>query len=86
MYNKKKLIKQIKENDFCGIVCEDGHEHTIKAFGVVCGTPFFDGDDLTSQLKYCEKISQGYDIEINTANSVDEAVEKDIIDEDGMIK
>lgn len=78
----KELIKAINEHDFVGIVCEDGHEHTVKAFGNICGTPFDDGDDLTSQLNYCEKISKGFDIEILTAETKEEAVENDILEED----
>ena len=85
-YDEKELIEAIKNNSFVSIVCEDGHEHTIKAYNNLCGTPFFDEDDLTSQLKYCRKISLGFDIEILTANSFEEAIEEDIITEEGMIK
>lgn len=78
----KQIINAINKYEFIGIVCEDGHEHTVKAFGNICGTPLFDYDDeLDNQLAYCEKIALGQDIEILTANSVEEAVEKDIIDE-----
>ena len=83
---KKELIKAINEHDFVGIVCEDGHEHTVKGFGNICGTPFDDDNDLTSQLNYCEKIAKGFDVEILTADSFEEAVENDIIDEDGFIR
>lgn len=76
---KKELIQAINEYRFVGIVCEDGHEHTVKVFGKICGTPFDDGDDLTSQLKYCEIIARGLDVEILTADFFEEAVEKGII-------
>ena len=83
---KENIKKACEAHDFVGIVCEDGHEHTVKAFNEICGTPFDDGDDLTSQLNYCEKIAKGFDVEILTANSFEEAVENDIIDEDGFIR
>lgn len=79
---RENIKKACESHNFVGIVCEDGHEHTVKAFGEVCGTPFDDGDNLTSQLTYCEKIAKGYDIEILTADSKEEAVEKDILEEE----
>lgn len=88
---KKKLMDNCKKYEFVGVICEDGHEHTIKAFGEICGTPFDNfEDELENQLAYVEKISKGYDVEILTANTVEEAVEKDIIfdteDEDENIR
>ena len=82
MFDKKELIKAINENKFVGIVCDDGHEHTVKAFGEVCGTPFFEfEDEMDNQIAYCEKISNGIDVEILTADTKEEAVENDILEE-----
>ena len=78
---EEKIRKATTSHDFVGIVCIDGHEHTIKAFGEICGTPFFDFDsELENQIMYCEQIANGYDVEILTADSIEDAVEKDIID------
>lgn len=87
MFDKKELIKAITENEFVGIVCDDGHEHTVKAYGEICGTPFFDyGDEIENQLMYCEKISKGIDVDILTANTEEEAIEGDILEENGYVK
>ena len=77
-----KIINACENHDFVGIVCEDGHEHTVKAFGEICGTPFTDYDDeLKNQIKYCVEISNGFDIEVLTADRKEEAVENDILEE-----
>ena len=86
MFEIKENIKKACENhEFVGIVCEDGHEHTVKAFGNVCGTPFDDLDEddgeLSGQLYYCEQIAKGFDVEILTADTKEEAVENDILEE-----
>ena len=76
------IINAVKNNEFVGVIACDGHEHTVKAFGNICGTPFFDyEDDLKNQLMYCQRISKGAELEIITANTVEEAIENDIIDE-----
>ena len=77
-----KIINACKKHDFVGIVCEDGHEHTVKAFGEICGTPFTDFDDeLQNQIKYCIEISNGFDVGVLTADTKEEAVENDILEE-----
>ena len=82
MFNKGELIKAINEHNFVGIVCEDGHEHTVKSFGEICGTPFLDfEDEMENQLMYCEDISKGFEVEILTADTKEEAVENDILEE-----
>lgn len=87
MFNGNELKEAIKKHDFVGIVCEDGHEHTVKAFGNVCGTPFDDFEsDFENQMMYCEKIAKGFDVEILVADSFEEAIEEDILEEDGFIK
>ena len=77
-----ELRTKMETHNFVSIVCVDGHEHTVKAFGEVCGTPFFDCDSETdNQLMYCKQISKGFDFEILVADTVEEAVENDIIDD-----
>lgn len=78
-----RITYACKNHEFVGIICDDGHEHTVKAFGEICGTPFTDYDDeLKNQIKYCVEISNGFDIEVLTADSKEEAVENDILEED----
>ena len=82
----KNITKACSEHAFVSIVCDDGHEHTVKAFGNVCGCPFFDFEnELDNQLSYCIKIAKGFDVEVLTANSFEEAVEKYILTEDGDV-
>lgn len=84
---KTEIKNACKNHNFVGIVCIDGHEHTVKAFGEICGTPFDDFDnELDNQLMYCEEIAKGFGIEILVADSFEEAVEEDIIEENGYIK
>ena len=80
MFNENELRESIKKHNFVGIICEDGHEHTVKAFAGICGTPFlwFD-DELENQMKYCKQISNDLEVEILTADTIEEAVEKDIV-------
>lgn len=81
-----ELKEATKKFNFVGIVCIDGHEHTVKAFGNICGTPFDNFDDeINNQIMYCKKISKGFNVEILTADTIEEAIEKDIIfdNEDG---
>ena len=79
---KDNIKKACETHNFVGIVCEDGHEHTVKAFGEICGTPFTDFDnELDNQLMYCEEIANGCDVEILTADTKEEAVQNDILEE-----
>lgn len=78
----KDIINAVNTHDFVGVVAYDGHEHTIKAFGNICGTPFdWSDDELENQLIYCKKISDGQELEVLVADTVEEAVDEDIIDE-----
>ena len=82
IYVRDNIINACENHNFVGIVCDDGHEHTVKAFGEICGTPFTDFDnELDNQIQYCLEISKGFDVEILTAETEEEAVEKDIIEE-----
>ena len=82
IYVRDNIINACENHDFVGIICDDGHEHTVKAFGEICGTPFTDFDnELDNQIQYCLEISKGFDVEILTAETEEEAVEKDIIEE-----
>jgi len=79
---KNPIIEACKKHEFVGVIAYDGHEHTVKAFGNICGTPFFDyEDELKNQLAYCTKIACGQELEILVADTIDEAINEEIIDE-----
>lgn len=79
---KNPIIDAVEKHEFVGVIACDGHEHTIKAFGNICGTPFdWYEDELKNQLKYCQSISKGCELDILTADSVEEAIAEEIIDE-----
>lgn len=80
---EQRIRDACSNHEFVGIICDDAHEHTVKAFNTVCGTPFDDFDDeLDNQVHYCKKISKGFDIEILTASTKEEAVDVGILEEE----
>lgn len=81
---KNKITDACKTHRFVGIVCEDGHEHTVKAWGNICGTPFdYSEDELENQLIYCEKIAKGFDVEILIGDTFEDAVKNNILEDTG---
>lgn len=66
----------------------NGHEHTMKAFNEVQETPYFEGNKWDQQMEYIHMIEQNentYLEDVKTANTKEEAIEKEIIDEDGGV-
>ena len=66
----------------------NGHEHTMKANDEVQETPYFDGNPWDQQMEYIKMIEQNentYIEDVKTANTKKEALERDIIDEYGVL-
>jgi hypothetical protein len=79
-----EVLQAIQSHPFVSVEFRNGHEHTVAAYGHVCGSPY-DGEH-EGQIYYIEYVCQNertdvYDILV--ASTETEAIELGIIEEDG---
>lgn len=80
---KKELIRDLKDYEFVAWETTNGHRHTCKAYDEF--TPWFGGnveDDICNQLEYLAYVEGRENTNLadwDTAQSEEEALEKDII-------
>lgn len=83
------LKDAMRTNEFVGVVFENGHEHTVKAYGEICGVPaVFSSDkgvgDFTGQINYIKHVEKNEDTvleDILIADTEEDALNEDILDD-----
>ena len=82
----ERLIEIIENNEFVSVEFANGHEHTIKAYGVLNEWIGSENHEINNQLDYNAHVCENENTEIydvRYSNSESEAKELEIIDEDG---
>jgi len=83
-----EIIKEIQkhENKFVGVAFRNGHLHTIKAYGDIFPSPC--EGEFEGQIEYVKFVEENENtdvFDIMTASTMEEAIENDILEENGDI-